>query len=91
MLLPASYVTTLVFRKKDCENVMGKLAELMKPCQAELLSGRIAEHEWQNRFKLMMVKRLGPSLVPAEIVIPLSSLGSVMTEIATQTPSINLR
>ncbi|MFC1919401.1 (Fe-S)-binding protein [Chloroflexota bacterium] len=29
----------------------------------------------------MVVKRLGPSLVPAEVVIPLYSLGDVMTEI----------
>jgi Fe-S oxidoreductase len=81
VLLPASYITTLTFRKKDRDVVMGKLPQLMKPCQAEMLSQRIAEHEWQNRFKLMIVKRLGPSLVPAEIVAPLSSLGDVMTEI----------
>ncbi|KPK24522.1 MAG: Fe-S oxidoreductase [Dehalococcoidia bacterium SG8_51_3] len=81
VLLPASYITTLTFRKKDRSAVMDKLPQLMKPCQAEILSERIAEHEWQNRFKLMIVKRLGPSLVPAEIVVPLSSLGDVMTEI----------
>jgi len=81
VLLPASYIITLVFRKKDREAVMDKLTELMKPCQAEMLSERVAEHEWKNRFKLMIVKRLGPSLVPAEIVVPLSSLGDVMTEI----------
>ncbi len=81
VLLPASYITTLTFRKKDRNAVMGKLPQLMKPCQAEILSQRIAEHEWQNRFKLMIVKRLGPSLVPAEIVVPLSGLGDVMTEI----------
>ena len=81
VLLPASYITTLVFRKKDREAVKGRLMELMKPCQGEVLSERIAEHEWENRFKLMIVKRLGPSLVPAEIVVPLSGLGDVMTEI----------
>jgi Fe-S oxidoreductase/FAD/FMN-containing dehydrogenase len=81
VLLPASYITTLAFRRQDKEAVMGPLPDLMKPFQAELLSDRIAEHEWKNRFKLMVVKRLGPSLVPAEVVVPLSSLGEVMTEI----------
>jgi len=81
VLLPSAYVMTLAFRKKDREAVMGPLPEIMKPCQAELLSDRIAEHEWQNRFKIMLVKRLGPSLVPAEIVIPLDKLGDVMNEI----------
>jgi Fe-S oxidoreductase/FAD/FMN-containing dehydrogenase len=81
ILLPASYIITLAFRKKDHDTVMGSLPEIMKPCQAELLSDRITEHEWRNRFKIMLVKRLGPSLVPAEIVIPLSELGNVMAEI----------
>jgi Fe-S oxidoreductase/FAD/FMN-containing dehydrogenase len=81
VLLPASYIITLAFRKKDRGIVMNTLPEIMKPCQAELLSERIAQHEWRNRFKIMIVKRLGPSLVPAEVVVPLSELGNVMTEI----------
>ncbi|MFC2016990.1 FAD-binding and (Fe-S)-binding domain-containing protein [Chloroflexota bacterium] len=81
VLLPASYIMTLAFRKKDRDAVIAGLDEVMKPCQAELLSERIAEHEWKNRFKIMIVKRLGPSLVPAEVVIPLARLGDVMTEI----------
>jgi Fe-S oxidoreductase/FAD/FMN-containing dehydrogenase len=81
VLLPAAYVITLAFRQKDQDEVMSGLSGIMKKCEAELLSDRIAQHEWKNRFKLMVVKRLGPSLVPAEVIIPLSSLGEVMTEI----------
>jgi Fe-S oxidoreductase/FAD/FMN-containing dehydrogenase len=81
VLLPAAYVLTLTFRAADRELIVSHLHELVKPCQAEILSERIAQHEWHHRFKLMVVKRLGPSLVPAEVVIPLSSLGDVMTEI----------
>jgi FAD/FMN-containing dehydrogenase/heterodisulfide reductase subunit C len=81
VLLPASYILTLTFRKRDRDLIVEKLPALLRPCEAEILSDRIAQHEWKNRFKLMVVKRLGPSLVPAEVVIPLSSLGDVMTEI----------
>ncbi|HZK66096.1 MAG TPA: FAD-binding and (Fe-S)-binding domain-containing protein, partial [Chloroflexota bacterium] len=81
VLLPASYIVTLAFRRSDKEAVAGALPGLLLPCEAEILSDRIAEHEWKNRFKLMVVKRLGPSLVPAEVVVPLSSLGEVMAEI----------
>ena len=81
VLLPAAYIITLTFRAKDRQAVMDGLPELLKPCQAEILSDRIAQHEWKQRFKLMVVKRLGPSLVPAEVVIPLSALGDVMSEI----------
>ncbi|UCG10639.1 MAG: FAD-binding oxidoreductase [Dehalococcoidia bacterium] len=81
VLLPASYILTLALRQKDEKAVMAKLPQIMKPCQAELLSDKIAEHEWENRFKLMIVKRLGPSLIPAEAVVPLTSLGNMMAEV----------
>ncbi|MFA5056425.1 MAG: FAD-binding and (Fe-S)-binding domain-containing protein [Dehalococcoidia bacterium] len=81
VLLPAAYITTLAFREQDRQQVTDKLASIVKPCQAEMLSEAIARHEWHHRFKLMIVKRLGPSLVPTEVVIPLSAMGDVMAEI----------
>jgi Fe-S oxidoreductase/FAD/FMN-containing dehydrogenase len=81
VLLPASYIATLAFRKKDQAQVMKALPDILLSCQGEILSERIAEHEWKNRFKIMVVKRLGPSLVPAEVVIPLSALGNFMEEV----------
>jgi carboxyl-terminal processing protease len=57
---------------------------MVKDCGAEILSEEIARHEWENRFKIMIVKRLGPSLVPAEIVVPLSSLAKVFVEIESK-------
>jgi Fe-S oxidoreductase/FAD/FMN-containing dehydrogenase len=84
VLLPAAYVITLAFRAQDSQTVRGALPDLIMPCEAEILSERIAHHEWEHRFKLMVVKRLGPSLVPAEVIVPLSSLGDVMTEIERQ-------
>jgi ferredoxin len=81
VILPAAYIITLAFRKSDAADVRSRLQELLQECEAELLPERIAHHEWENRFKLMVVKRLGPSLVPAEVIIPLDSLGEVLDEI----------
>jgi Fe-S oxidoreductase/FAD/FMN-containing dehydrogenase len=81
VLLPAAYITTLAFREGDRRQVTDALATIIKPCQAEILSDAIAQQEWEHRFKLMIVKRLGPSLVPTEVVIPLSAMGDVMVEI----------
>ena len=81
VLLPAAYILTIAYRKKDKKEFDTKLKGLLKLCEAEILSDRIAHHEWENRYKLMVVKRLGPSLVPAEVVIPLSSLGDFMAEV----------
>lgn len=40
-----------------------------------------AEHEWEQRFAPMRLKRVGPSIVPTEVVVPLSELGAVLSEI----------
>lgn len=84
ILLPVSYIVILAFRSKDSQNVTGKLPGMMEASHAERLSDEIAEHEWKNRFKLMVVKRLGPSLVPAEVVVPLKSIGDFMTDVEHQ-------
>ncbi|MBS3818152.1 FAD-binding oxidoreductase [bacterium] len=81
VILPAAYVAVLAFRKKDRQKIVPQLPRILKKCEGEVLSQKIAEHEWKNRFKFMVVKRLGPSLVPAEIVVPLPKLGDVMEEI----------
>jgi len=81
VLLPAAYIVTLAFRKREREAVLNALPDIMQANHAEMLSDQIAHHEWQNRFKIMIVKRLGPSLVPAEVVVPLSSLDKVMSDI----------
>ena len=81
VILPAAYVLTLAFRAEESRRIHKTLPVLTRHCQVEILSERIAEHEWENRFKIMIVKRLGPSLVPAEVIVPLSHLGEVMAEI----------
>jgi len=81
VILPAAYITTLAFRKADEDRIVTELTGIIKACEGEILSDEIARHEWENRFKLMVVKRLGPSLVPAEVVVPMDKLGEVMDEI----------
>jgi Fe-S oxidoreductase/FAD/FMN-containing dehydrogenase len=81
VLLPAAYILTLAYAETDRSAILAALDEVVKPCQAEVLPQRVADHEWQHRFKFMVVKRLGPSLVPSEVVVPLDALGAVMEEI----------
>jgi len=83
-ILPEAYIVTLTFRKSDEKAVTDKLPDIMKNANGNLLSDEIANHEWKNRFKLMVVKRLGPSLVPAEVIVPLDNLGEALSEIETR-------
>jgi len=84
VLLPAAYIISLAYRKSDEQEILNGAEKIVKEFEAEVLSDRIAEHEWEHRFKLMVVKRLGPSLVPTEVIVPLSKLGKVMDEIEHQ-------
>jgi len=81
VILPAAYILTITFRAEHGPTLRPALEEMIPRYEAEFLDDRIAEHEWEHRFKLMVVKRLGPSLVPAEVIVPLSTLGDVMGEI----------
>lgn len=80
-LLPAAYVVTIAFREADRNKIMAKLPDVVKHHEGDMLSQEIADHEWEERFKLMVVKRLGPSLVPAEVVVPLDNFARVMVKI----------
>ena len=83
VLLPSAYIITLAFRSRDAARVRKEIEAGLETekCQAQILSDEIAHHEWDHRFKIMTVKRLGPSLVPAEVVVPLSGLGSMLGEV----------
>ncbi len=82
--LPAKYIATLTFRQADSSRIKAQLQTMAVACGAQLLSDEIACHEWANRFKVMIVKRLGPSLVPVEYVVPLNSLATVLDKIAVK-------
>jgi len=78
--LPVTYIVTLAFRAADALAVYAVLPRLAAAHGAQILSETIAQHEWDHRFKLMTIKRLGPSLVPAEVVVPLASLADTLDE-----------
>ena len=82
--LPHKYVATLTLRRADSQAVRTSLPRIAASLDAELLSDEIARHEWENRFRVMVVKRLGPSLVPVEFVVPLSAFSDVMDQITAK-------
>jgi Fe-S oxidoreductase/FAD/FMN-containing dehydrogenase len=81
--LPKSYILTMCADLKDKELVEEQLGHIVAEYGATRLSDEIAWHEYEHRFKFMVVKRLGPSLVPSEVIVPLRNLGAAMHEIET--------
>lgn len=82
VMLPEAYLVIITYRVKDEAAVKPGLDKLASAHKGEYLPQEMAEHEWKNRFKTMTVKRLGPSLVPAEVIIPLENLADGMNEIS---------
>ena len=82
--LPKSYISTIAFFKKNSNQVKAELDIILNKTDSKFLSNEIAQHEWDNRFNTMVVKRLGPSMVPSEFIIPLDKLGDTLTEIAAK-------
>jgi Fe-S oxidoreductase len=79
--LPVAFIVTLAFRPADHAAIMAGLAPILVANKGQMLSEEIAQHEWDQRFRLMRVKRLGPSIVPTEVIVPLAKLGDVLADV----------
>lgn len=78
--VPESYVVLFAWRE-SAGDLSGRLGEIVAGARGSLLPDDVARHEWELRFSPMRVKRIGPSLIPTEVVVPARSLGAVLAEI----------
>ena len=60
--------------------VVGTLTERVG---GSVMGDDVATHEWELRFSPMRIKRIGPSLIPTEVVVPAGSLAAVGDGAAT--------
>jgi FAD/FMN-containing dehydrogenase/ferredoxin len=75
------YIALLVYDAADEDTLVPELAEIGRLTGGQEQSPQIATSLWQERFKPMRLKRLGPSLVPVEVVVPTRNVGAVIGEI----------
>src|SRR5207249_11611275 len=76
------HIALFAYDAEHSQKVVDGLREIALVTDGQWLPAAIARHEWAERFKPMRLKRLGPSVVPAEVVVPLSSLAIVLKEMA---------
>ena len=79
--IPEAYVVVFVFSASDTEEAEDALGAIVERSGGKLIDRSLAEHEWGERFSIMHVKRLGPSLIPTEVVVPLGKLGQALSDI----------
>ena len=57
----------------DMQAIDDGLMKIIQDIWGFELSKDAAEHEWEERFKPMRFKRIGPSIIPTEVVVPLKA------------------
>ncbi|MEN8129275.1 MAG: FAD-binding and (Fe-S)-binding domain-containing protein [Pseudomonadota bacterium] len=75
------YIVLLVASTERWAHAEKTVDEIVTKYQGIRLDQSLAEHEWDERFNLMHIKRLGPSLLPAEAVVPLDALAPVLEQV----------
>lgn len=58
----------------EIETEIEKLKHVVSRYSGTFESREVADHEWDERFYPMRIKRLGPSLAPSEVYVPLENL-----------------
>lgn len=78
--VPEKFIVTAVYHESAA--IEEKLITLAASSGGQILENAIAEHEWEERFSPMKAKRISPSLIPAEVVIPATALEKVLTQLS---------
>lgn len=78
--VPESYVVLFAWRG-DEEDLLATLEAMVVEVGGMVLPDDVARHEWELRYSPMRVKRIGPSLIPTEVVVPTAGLAAVLSGI----------
>jgi len=79
--IPEAYIALFVCPASRAAEVLPLLEHLIAKNGGERCPEGLACHEWDERFKIMHIKRLGPSLIPTEVVLPLEHLGEALADL----------
>ncbi len=82
--LPEAFIVVIAYPGSRRGAIDTALGAILSANNGSELDAQAAEHEWEQRFAPMRLKRVGPSIVPTEVVVPLEELGAVLGEIDTR-------
>ena len=70
--------------------IPSKLLERIQTHQGQMQEPILAQYIWSERFYIMREKRLGPSLIPSEAILPIEVLHKVCKEAREQIEHVSL-
>ncbi len=79
--LPEAYIAIVAYPTSRAESLEPELQSIVQAHGGTDLGDEVAEHEWEQRFAPMRLKRIGPSIIPTEVVVPLAEMAAVLEDI----------
>jgi len=81
---PVTNLVLLATPASEAGDLAARLEPILARAGAARLDDALARRRWDERFAIMRIKRLGPSLVPAEVVVPLAGLRETLEELSAK-------
>lgn len=75
------YLVTMVFPKPRRSSVENQIRQLANIHSGKIMREKLAEEEWADKFYPMRFKKLGPTLVASEVVVPISEVANFVGEV----------
>lgn len=79
--LPVSYLALMAYPASREAAIEKPLSDIVSLRDGTFLPDADARREWENRSASMRLKRLGPSIIPTEVIVPADELAGVIDEI----------
>jgi len=79
--IPEAYLAVIAYPESRRGAIDPAIATIIDTNGGRELDRAAAEHEWEQRFAPMRLKRIGPSIIPTEVIVPLAQMPSVLAEI----------
>ena len=70
----------VAYEEEDYEEGLEVVKEITAELQGTVYNQHIADHEWEDRFYPMKIKKLGPTLVVGQAFAPLESLEALLDD-----------
>ncbi|SJZ75054.1 FAD-binding and (Fe-S)-binding domain-containing protein [Selenihalanaerobacter shriftii] len=80
-LVPEKYMGTFVLPDNIADEYKEELSEIIEDNNGSLLNEELSFKEWEERFYPMSFKKLGPSLVASESIVPLENLAEFINRV----------
>jgi len=79
--MPETYLALLAYPASRAGQITEKLEADVLRQGGTFLSDAEAKMEWDDRTNAMRLKRIGPSIIPTEVIVPADQMATVLDEI----------